>query len=54
VQRRALGLAAAAALLLMLTEAAASEERRIIQLDGLVNEDGYLVEDQAVEIERIR
>ena len=54
VRRRALGLATAAALLLMLSEAAASRERRVIVLDGLVDENGHLVEDQAVGIERIR
>jgi hypothetical protein len=54
VRRRALGLAAAAGILLMVTEAAASRERRILLLDGLVDENERLVEDQAVDIERIR
>jgi hypothetical protein len=54
VRRRALGIAVVAALLLMLTEAAASRERRVIQWDGLVDENGHLVEDQAVDIERVR
>jgi hypothetical protein len=54
VRQRALGIAVVAALLLMLTEAAASRERRVIQWDGLVDERGHLVEDQAVDIERVR
>ena len=54
VRQRAFGIAVVAALLLMLTEAAASRERRVIQWDGLVDERGHLVEDQAVDIERVR
>ena len=53
-RQRSFGIAVVAASLLMLTEAAASRERRVIQWDGLVDERGRLVEDQAVNIERVR
>jgi hypothetical protein len=54
VQRRAMAAAAAFGVLLMLNEARVSGDTRVLMLDGMVDESGDLVEDQALQIDRVR
>lgn len=54
VQRRAMAAAAALGVILMLHEAAVSGDRRVLMMDGVVDESGDLVEDQALQIDRVR
>ena len=51
---RALVAAALVGVLILLYEAASSTERRVLLMDGFVDEAGDLVEDQPVRIERVR
>jgi hypothetical protein len=46
--------AAVVGVLLMLNEARVSGDTRVLMLDGMVDESGDLVEDQALQIERVR
>lgn len=54
VQRRGLLAAAALGVMLLLHEAAASGDQRVLMIDGMVDESGQLVDDQALEIDRVR
>ena len=54
VQRRAMAAAAALGVMLMLNEARVSGDPRVLMLDGMVDESGDLVEDQALQIDRVR
>lgn len=54
MKRRALPAAAAAGVMLMLYEASVAGNGRVLMLDGVVDESGAFVEDQALEIERVR
>lgn len=52
--RRAMAAAAALGVILMLNEARVSGGTRVLMLDGVVDESGDLVEDQPLEIDRVR
>ena len=52
VQRRAMAAAAAIGVVLMLNEARVSGNPRVLMLDGMVDESGDLVEDQALQIDQ--
>jgi hypothetical protein len=52
--RRAELLAAAVGILLLSSEYSAAQRQRVLLIDGLVDEDGRLVEDQKVELTFIR
>ena len=54
LQRRAMAAAAALGVMLMLNEASVSGDPRVLMLDGMVDESGDLVEDQALHIDRVR
>lgn len=54
VERRGLIAAAAFGVILLLHEAAVSGDQRVLMMDGVVDESGQLVEDQTLEIDRVR